>query len=245
MIDEAMKDQELESLIKSLEMVYNEACREIDLVRRIITTRNEIDAAQIVRCYNRVQKAVVEVIMSYMWIVESGLSGLPNAATSLLRRLEYQEPGLLNYVYAILKKAGDCFKHDFKWQPEGKPHLKCRYVYSKAIKDRFIDVLEDLVGLPDKINWGNEAPLFPTKVLVLLEKLSELLPKQNGKFGGRRSEGKEAALRAIELTGERPAFLLRELLDESDVILLKGCLERIVNSVVVRLLKGLSGGSRL
>ena len=76
---------------------------------------------------------------------------------------------------------------------------------------------------------------------MLLEELSKLLPRPNGKFGGRRPEDKEVSIRTIEyITGEPVFFsLLRKYLDESDVTRLKDCLEVIID-LVVRSLKGSS-----
>jgi len=184
-----------------------------------------------------VQKAVVKVIGNYVKIAEC----------CGLEMLEHQEPRLLNYVYEILKKAGDCFRHDFKLQPgREKSYINCMYVYSKTIKDRFIDVLRDLIGLSHVINWGDDVPSFPTRVFALLEKLSGLLPKPNRKFGGRRPEDKEVSTRTIEYVTGEPIFffLLRKYLDESDVTRLKHCLEGIID-LVMRSLKGSLGGGRM
>ena len=229
-----MTNSILEGLIESLEIAYNEACDEIESVRLVITTLSKTDVAQIVRCYDRVQKAVVKVVGNYVKIAEC----------CGLEMLEHQGSGLLNYVYEILKKAGDCFRHDFKLRPgREKSYINCMYVYGKAIKDRFIDVLRDLAGLSHVTDWGDDVPSFPTRVFVLLEKLSELLPKPDGKFGGRRPEDKEVSTRTIEYVTGEPIFffLLRKYLDESDVTRLKDCLEGIID-LAMRSLKGPLGG---
>jgi len=230
-------------LIKGLEMICDEACSEIDSVRRIITAYDKIDATQVMRCYDRVREAVVKVIVNYVDIVKCYREMWPNAA-SRLGRLEYQEPRMLNCVYAVLKKAGDCFKHDFKLKPKGESYESCVRAYGPAVEDRFIDILKDLAGLPHEIDWGKKVPSsFPTKVLVLLEMLSGLLPKPDGKFGGHHPGDKEVSTRAIEYVTGEPVFffLLRKYLDESDVTRLKDCL-KVIADLVMRSLKGPSGG---
>jgi len=231
---EALNKKRKALLIKGFEMTCDEACSEIDSVRRIITARDEIDVTQIVRCYERVREAVAKVIVEYMEICGE------IRAASRLGRLVYQEPRMLNCVYAVIKKAGDCFKHDFKLKPKGESYMNCVRAYGPDVEDRFIDILKDLAGLSHKIDWGKKVPSsFPTKVFVLLEMLSEHLPKPDGKFGGRRPEDKEVSIRAGEWasyrTGEPVFFFLRKCFDESNAALLRDCLRRIVDLAAGRM----------